>query len=134
MNKASRKRFGEDAYSLVMNHIWGCPSAHVLLFSLLLRFPLIRFISHSGPLFYDLVMLLGSSDSITFMYSSCVYSLYTATTALYPCFFIPFLAVIYVNFTFMAIFCMSCIKIKYSSQCWLIGYHISSLGNSSRGA
>ena len=79
------------------------------LFSFPLRF-FIRFIARSDPLFCDIVSLLGYSSPTNLISSSCVYFLYMASTTLFPCFFMNFLAFYCVNVTSMAILCMSCIK------------------------
>ena len=123
VNKASREIAGDDASSLVMQHLWGHPSAQIPPLNFPLRYSLFSYIPQCSFL-CDLVRLSWSSDPITFLSSSCLYLLYMVATALYPCFLIPFLYVIYVNVTSTASLCMSCIKYFSSYQCWLIGCHI----------
>ena len=101
----------EDASYLVMFHLWGYSSAHAPPFYFPAPFYFIRFISHSDPFFCDIMRPLGSSASTTFIFSSCFYSLYMADTNLSPCFLVLFFAVISVNVTFTASFCMSRINI-----------------------
>ena len=110
VNRYSREMVSGDASSLVMKHLWGRSSAHVVPFILPPRFSFIRFMGRIAPFFYDLVMLSGSSALIACMYYNCVYSLYMASTALSPCFLIPFLGVICVNVIFVASLCMLCIN------------------------
>ena len=111
MNKYPKEKVGDDSSYLVMYHLWGLPSTHVLPFSFPLRFYFIKLMAISAPFFCDIVRLSGFSSPINFMYYSCVYYLYMSSTALFPCFLIPFLAVIWVNVTSTANFCMS--RIKY---------------------
>ena len=114
VNKDSREMVVEDASSLVMYHLWGCPSAHVFPFSFPLLFSFIRFIYRSYPFFCNFVRLSGSSAPITFMYSNFVYYLYMVGNTLSPWFLIPFLAVICMNVTSNDSLCMSCIKYIFS--------------------
>ena len=78
---------GKDASSLVMYHLWGRPSVHILPFSFPLHFSFIKFMAISDPFLCDILRLSGFIAPITFMSYSCVYSFYMATTALSACFF-----------------------------------------------
>ena len=59
--------FGQYVSYLVMQHVQGFPSAHVLPFSFPLHFCFTRFISLNSPLFYNFVRLSGSGSPITFI-------------------------------------------------------------------
>ena len=72
-NKASREMVNEGSSSLVMQHLWVCPSVYVLSFNFMIRFSFISFICLNDTFFCDLLRLLGSSAPTTLMYSSCVY-------------------------------------------------------------
>ena len=108
--RVSRETVGDDASSLVLYHLCGPLSLHVIPFVFPILFYFIRFIVRSYPFLYDLVCLLGSSSPITFMYSNFVYYLYMTDTSLSTCFILPFLAVICMNVTSTASLWMSCIK------------------------
>ena len=112
VNKASRKIVSEDTSYFVMWHLWGRLSAQFLLFSFPLRFSFIKCMALSDTFFCDIVRLSGFSAPITFMSYSFLYSLYMATTALSPCFLVPFLVVILVNVIPTASLCMSYILKK----------------------
>ena len=64
----------------------------------------------TAPLLCDLVKFSGFSAPNTFIYSGCLFLLCMASTALPPWFLMPFLAVIWVNFTSTDILWISCIK------------------------